>query len=241
MRTLPVGSPTGISGVRAATPARVRAASRMFSRDGRSWLLLATRGHFFASGLLAAALFLLHDPGDVYYRVAGFQVHDLDTLGVAANHPDALDGDPNDDAMAGDHHELVVGLDFLERDAGAGLVGDLEGDDALAAPLLHPILGQLAALAEPVLAHDQEGGVAPDDDHTDDGVGFFQLDPLHAGGHPAHVAHVALMEPDAHALAGREHHVAGRVADLCVYQLVAALDVDGPDPVGPHVPVLREG
>src|SRR5262249_41000766 len=127
-----------------------------------------------------------------------------------------------------------------ERDAGTGLVGHLESDDALAAPLLHPILAELAALAEPVLAHDEQGRVAPDDDHANDCVRFLELDALHAGGNAAHVAHIALVEPDAHALAGSEHDVAGRVADLRVDQLVAGLDIDRPDAVGSYVAVLGE-
>ena len=37
---------------------------------------------------------------------------------------------------------------------------------------------------------------------------FVELDALHAGGGAAHLAHVALMEPDAHAVARGQHDVA---------------------------------
>src|SRR5262249_56739588 len=118
-----------------------------------------------------------------------------------------------------------------------GLVGLLERDDALAAPFLDPVVRQLGPLAEALLAHDQQGRVPADHHHADDLVALFELDALDPGGVPSHLAHVALVEPDAHAVAGGQDDVAVGVADLDVDQLVALLDVYGPNAAGADVSV----
>src|SRR5438876_1064840 len=69
---------------------------------------------------------------------------------------------------------------------------------------------------------------------------LLQLDALHAGGGAPHLAHVALVEADAHPVLGGEHDVAVLVAHLDVDQLVVLLDVDGTEAAGPDVPVGRE-
>src|SRR4029079_12798307 len=241
--TMAARAGTSSSGVRTATPATRSAAARRSASvtSAPGSLLGGGRRNLVTAGtLLRTGFVLLDHPGHAHHRVAGLEVHHLDALSVPADDPDPVHRHPDDDPVPVDHHQLVVRLDLLERHDGAGLVGDLEGDDPLPAPLLDPIVAQLRALAVAVVAHHQQGGVAPDDHHADHGVALVQLDPLHPGGGPAHLPHIALVESDAHPLPGGEHDVAVRVAHLHVDQLVVLFDVDGADPVGPHVAVGRE-
>src|SRR3989442_11957060 len=89
----------------------------------------------------------LHDPGDVHHQITRRQVHDLHALGVPARNADALDRHADHDPFLGDNHQLVVRKDFLEGDDVARLVRTLQGDDAPAAAVLHPVLIELGALA----------------------------------------------------------------------------------------------
>src|SRR5207245_917687 len=62
-----------------------------------------------------------HHPRHVHHQVAGSQVHDLHALGVPPGDADPFDRHPDHDALLGDHHQLVVGQHFLERNDVAGL------------------------------------------------------------------------------------------------------------------------
>src|SRR5207249_3887203 len=71
-------------------------------------------------------------------------------------------------------------------------------------------------------------------------VFLVERDALDAGRRAAHVAHVFLVEADAHAVPGRQHDVVLAVRDLHVDQLVALLDVDGANADRARVPKLRQ-
>src|SRR5690242_1445134 len=162
-------------GVRTATPASPVAASRT------SWavttlllLLLLLRLLCLRRSLLGLAgrarsvlvvgiplpvvgLVFLHDPGHVHEQIARGEVHHLDALRVAARDADPLDRHADHDPLLGDHHQLVVGQHFLERDDVAGLVGALERDDAASTAVLYAVLVELGALAHPLLRDDEQG------------------------------------------------------------------------------------
>src|SRR5205807_6177129 len=123
------------------------------------------------------------------------------------------------------HHQLVVGEHLFEGDDVARLVRTLQGDDAPAAAVLHPILIELGALAHALLGDGEQRGLAAHDHHVDHLVLLVELDPFHAGGRASHVPHVLLMEADAHAVVRGEHDVVPAVGHLHVDQLVALLDV----------------
>src|SRR5256886_4738353 len=245
------------SGVRTATPTSPAAASRT------SWavttlgflflLLLRLRGGGLLGlgGLarrvlvvpLAVAVFrlvFLHDPGHVHQQIARGQVHDLHALGVAAGDANPLDRHPDHDALLGDHHQLVVGEHLFERDDVAGLVRALQGDDTASAAVLHAVLVELGALAHPLFRDGEQRRLASHHDHVDHVVLLVELDPFHAGRRAPHVAHVLLVEADAHAVTGGEHDVVAAVGDLHVDQLVALLDVDGADPHPARIAELGE-
>src|SRR5439155_21982521 len=208
-RYAPSGS-TKRKGVRTATPASPAAASRTSSavttllfllfwlrlRLGRALFALGGRPRRVVVVRVAVVRFVfLHDPGHVHHQIAGRQIHDLHALRVAARNPDPLDRHANHDPLLGDHHELVVGEHFLERDDVAGLVGALQRDDATAAAVLHAVLVQLRALAHALLGDREERRLPAHDHHVDHLVLLVELDSLHAGGRASHVAHVLLVEP----------------------------------------------
>src|SRR6266487_6816713 len=120
-----------------------------------------------AAALAGLVVLFLHDPRHVHDEVAGGQVHDLDALRVAAGDADALDRDADHDPLLGDHHQLVVGQHFLERNDIAGLGAALQGDDAAAAAVLNPVLVELGALAHPLFGHHEERGLAAHHHHVD--------------------------------------------------------------------------
>ena len=99
----------------------------------------------------------------------------------------------------------------------ARLLGAVDGDDPLAAALLHPVIVDVRALPEAALGDDEQRRVALDDDHADDGIALAQLDALHAGRVAAHLAHVHLVEADGQAV---------RVASTMSLDPARHLDVD---------------
>src|SRR5712692_7328424 len=244
-------------GVRTATPASPAAASRtswavttLFFLLLRLWLRLC-RGLFGLGGrprrslvlrvvLAALSVVFLHDPGHVHHQITRRQVHDLHALGVAARNADALDRHADHDPLLGDHHQLVVGEHLLEGDDVARLVRTLQGDDAPAAAVLHPVLIELGALAHALLGDGEQRGLAAHDHHVDHLVLLVELDPFHAGGRASHVPHVLLVETDAHAVVRGEHDVVPAVGHLHVDQLVALFDVDGANADGARVAELRQ-
>src|SRR6266545_6424141 len=157
--------------------------------------------------LVALLALLLHHARHVDDEVAGDEVHDLHALRVAAADADALDGDANHDPLLGDHHQLVVGEHFLEGDDVARLGTALQRDDAAAAAVLNPVFVELRALAHPLLGHHEQRGLAAHHDHVDHVVLLVELDALHAGRRAPHVAHVLLVETDAHAVVRGEDDV----------------------------------
>src|SRR4029077_19952390 len=233
------------SGVRTATPSSHAASSRtssalttllfLFRRLRLCGSLLGLGGRPRGVVVVRVALTVvrfvfLHDPGHVHHQITRRQVHDLDTLGVAARNADALDRHADHDPLLGDHHQLVVGQHLLEGDDVARLVRTLQGDDAPAAAVLDPVLIELGALAHALLGDGEQRGLAAHDHHVDHLVLLVELDPFHAGGRASHVPHVLLVEADAHAVVRGEHDVVPAVGYLHVDQLVALFDVDGPDP-----------
>src|SRR3989454_9391756 len=168
----------------------------------------------------------------VHHQVARSEVHHLHTLRVATRDADALDRDPDDDALLGDHHQLVVGQHFLEGHDVAGLVGALQGDDAAAAAVLDAVLIELGALAHTPRGDGEQRGGASHDHHVDHVILLVEGDAVHPRRRAAHVAHVLLVEPDAHAVARGEDDVVLAVGDLDVDELVTLLDVDGVDARG---------
>src|SRR5882672_5713720 len=246
-------SSTHRSCVRRAIPRRPAAASVM-SRDVTT-LLLGLRGwglgfrlglglrrgsRRVVAVLDVLLLVFLHHARHIHDQVTGRQVHDLHALRVAARDADAFDRHADHDPLLGDHHQLVVGQHLFQRHDVAGLLVALQRDDAAAAAMLHPVLVELRALAHPLLGHHEQRGLAAHHDHVNHVVFLVELDALHAGGRAAHVAHVLLVEADAHAVIRGEDDVVLAVGHLYVDQLVTLLDVDGADPVRARIPELRE-
>src|SRR5882762_7213847 len=244
-------------GVRTVTPASPEAASRtswalttllfllrrLRLRLWRGLLGLggSPRGAVVIRATLAVIRFvLLHHPGHVHHQIARGQIHDLHSLGVATRDADAFHRHADHDPLLGDHHQLVVRKHFLEGDDVAGLIGALQRDDAAAAPMLHAVLIELRALAHALLGDREQRGLAAHHDHVDHLVLFVELDPFDSSGRASHVAHVLLVEPDAHAVMGGEHDVVPAVRDLYVDQLVAFLDIDRANADGARVAELRQ-
>src|SRR5882762_1823835 len=245
------------SGVRTATPASPAAASRTsWALTTLLFLLLRLRFRL-CRGLLGLGgcprgisvvrialtvvrFVFLHNPGHVNHEIARRQVHDFDSLGVPTRDPYALDRYADHDPLLGDHHQLVVGEHFLEGDDVAGLVGALQGDDAAAAAVLYAVLVELRALAHALLGDREQRGLAAHHDHVDYLVLLVELDPFHSSGRASHVAHVLLVEADAHAVMGGEHDVVAAVRHLDIDQLVAFLDVDRANADGARVAELRQ-
>src|ERR1051325_10967543 len=203
-----------------------------FGLGTRRWRLV-----FFLTDLFFV---FLHHARDVHHEIARRQVHDLHALRVAAGDADALDRHADHDAFLRDHHELVVGQHFLQGDHVAGLVVALQRDDAPAAAVLDAILVELRALAHALFGDREQRGFAPHDHHVDDRILLVELDPLHAGGRPAHVADVLLVEANAHAVRRGEHDVVLAVGHLHVDQLVALLDVDRANAHRARIAELRQ-
>src|SRR5262249_33155450 len=150
--------------------------------------------------------FLLH-ACDIDDLIARIQVHQLDTLRVAAADANPFHRAADDDATLGDHHQFVFRHHILQGDELSGLLGLLHRDDPLAAALLHTIVAEHAALADAALAHHQELGALLHHHHADHAVALVELDPLHAGGGAAHFAGIGFVEADAHAKGGGEDDV----------------------------------
>jgi len=114
------------------------------------------------------------------------EVDELDALRVAASHPDVLDTGTHHLPANGDEHNLVVRFHCQRAADLAGLGGGLHGNDALAAARLRAVLVELSALADAVLAGDEQCGVLGHDGGGDEAVFFTQADASHSGGGASH-------------------------------------------------------
>src|SRR5438067_9585423 len=137
-----------------------------------------------------------HDASDIHYQIVGVEVHELDTLGIAPRHANALYRHANRHALLRDEHQLIIGQYFLDRYRVARLLGAMDGDDAFAAAPLDAVFVDWRALAHSLLGDDEQICLAFDDDHTDDLVVSTELDALNDGRVAAHLAPVGLLEPN---------------------------------------------
>src|SRR5690606_21841666 len=143
-----------------------------------------------------AAVVALDDARHADDPLAVVDVEQLDALRVAPDDADVAHAQPDHASAVGDQHHLVVREDLRDADHGAGLLGDLHGDDAAAAATLQTVLVELAALALTALGHREDLRARRQDVDRDDLVVVRQRDAAHAGGVAAHGAHVALGEAD---------------------------------------------
>jgi hypothetical protein len=145
-------------------------------------------------------------------------------------------GDADHLAADGDEHDFV-GVAHGERaDHAAGLVAGLHGDDALAAARLDAVLVEVRALADAVLAGDQQRGVRLDDARRRRRASAFSSSmPLHAtrrcgpsSGRRSSLKRMLMPS------CGDEHDVVVVVAvlprvSLTSIKVVARFDADGDD------------
>ena len=171
-----------------------------------------------------------HDGSD---GVALAEVDDPHALRSAARKADLLDGGADREARAVDDHQVVLVRDGLDRNELAGLLGDVDRLDALAAAVGDAVLVEVGALTVAVLAQHQDVAlvVGLDADHADDLVVALQRDAPHAGADTSDRTHRGLVEADGLALAGGDHHLGGAARELGLDQLVALADDDGVDAV----------
>ncbi len=152
--------------------------------------------------------------------------------GVPTLGRDLLDLHPDDIASRGEHEYLIVGHHGERGHHRTPGSGDLHTPHALAATALAVERLELGALPVAARAHEQHHRAVLDHRRAHHGVlGVLELHAPHAGGGPAHRAHVVLGEADGHAV--RRHHddVVLAVGLDHLHQLVAVLQVDGDQPV----------
>ena len=163
------------------------------------------------------------------------------SLRIAAGDSHSLDGQPNHFAAVGYQHHLVVDADLADADHFAGLVGDVHGDDALAAAMSQPIVGGRRSLAITEFGDGEKGFVVAHGRHRNDFV-FDESDCLaildrlrfefhadDAAGGAAHRARLFFLEANRLSLAGREHDLLIAVGDADVDQSIAVFEVDRDD------------
>ena len=100
---------------------------------------------FFARGcglerLLAFFLIIRYDTRDIVHAVGVVQIHETHALGIPTRDADAFHRHANHHAKLGDQPQLIVREDFLDRHGIPRLFRAMDGDDALAATLLHAVL-----------------------------------------------------------------------------------------------------
>ena len=168
------------------------------------------------------------------------QVDQLHSLSVAAGHADVLHAGAHHLAAEGDEHYLIVVLHGQCAANTAGLGRGLHGDNTLAATRLGAVLVEVRSLADPVFAGNQQGGVLGHDRRRDEPVLTAKLDAAHAGRSAAHGTDVFLVEADAQAGVGDEHHLVVAGGQLDRDESIALVNADGVDAVAADVGVGLE-
>src|SRR5699024_3828655 len=157
-----------------------------------------------------------HHASHIAYPVSVVEVHELHALRVATRDADPLYRHPDHHAVLGDQHQLIVGEHLLERHHIARLVGAVQRDDPLPAPLLHAIGVDRRALPHSLLSDHEQGRVALHHHHPLHHIVGAKLDPLHTGGVATHLAHVRFVEADGETVLGGQHDVVAPRGDLNV-------------------------
>ena len=128
-----------------------------------------------------------------------------------------------------DHEDLVVEADHEGGHHVALLGGELDAAHALAAAALAVEVLELGALAVAGVGDDEHGDVVAAGVEAHDLVLGPHLHAAHAGGGPAHRAHVVLGEADGLAELRQHEDVVAAVGGDHLHQLVAVAEVDGDD------------
>src|SRR4051812_37074931 len=116
--------------------------------------------------------------------------------------------EPDGFSFLGHDHHVILILYQADTDDRTVAVGRLDGNDALAAAGLAPVLGNGRPLTIAVLARGQERdvlfGFRVHDFKTDDLVPIVEFNAAHARSRPAHGADFVFGEPDGHATPRRK-------------------------------------
>ena len=100
-------------------------------------------------------IILSRDHADGGNGVVLAQVYQLDALGVASENAEGVHVESDGNAGAVDNHQVVIVGHILEGDKIAGLFGDLDGADTLAATVGDAVVLEEGAFAEAVLGDDE--------------------------------------------------------------------------------------
>ncbi len=138
---------------------------------------------------------------------------------------------PDEDAAIGHDDNVVLFLDLFDCHHPAGLLGRLDCEDPLPAPVADPVFVGFAALAEPFFCCNQNSRSGPpENDGTDNAVVFLgKPHRPHSSCSPAHDADFLFMEPDGHSLRRADDHVLLPVREMHIDQPVSLVEPDGHD------------
>src|SRR4029078_11699497 len=112
---------------------------------------------------------------------------------------DRVARDANELAALGDDEQLALVVHGERADDLSRLLGRLHVDDALAAPRLQAIRGELGTLSVTALGERECLFVALHHGGRHDVIALFERDAAHAARLPAHVADARLLERDRNA------------------------------------------
>src|SRR5262245_15100551 len=142
---------------------------------------------------------------------------------------------PQNHALLGDEHQLLVLEDTGDADDPTVALTGLDVDDADAAAALHPVLVDLGPLPVAVFGDGENRPAGSQHLHADHLVVVAEGDALHAVGRAAHGADVVFGEPDGHTIPGPNDDFALAVGELDAHHRVALVDADGDDAAGARV------
>ena len=146
--------------------------------------------------------------------------HEPHALGGPADVGHLGDGGADDGAVVPDQHHVLIAQGHLAAREIAGLLRQVHGRDALAAPALGPILILVGPLAHAPLGDGEQRAAGHDLDHIHHLVPIVQADGADALAAPARGAHVGLGEADALALSAGNEELVLTGGDLHAHELV---------------------
>ena len=139
------------------------------------------------------------------HNLAAFpEVHDFDALGISADLADFVRRDSDNDAVVGDNHNIIVGVDHFQAHEFSGFLVEHARFDAHTRTALHAVFVGRGAFSEAVFGDCQNFFVFFDHCHIDGVVAGVQFHTAYALAVSAHCADVCLAEADTLAFVRRD-------------------------------------
>src|SRR5690606_3190486 len=180
-------------------------------------------------------LFMFH-LGNRCNLIIAFKADQTNALSGSTHYPPLTGGNPDNDAGLVDDHQIIVASHIFYRPQLAGLIGHVDGFHTSPTAIGYAVILNVRSFAVTFFGNDQNGCIVIiNTTHANYlVVRAGKGNPSYTRGGASHRADGRFVEPDCSSRFQRHYDLAASICEARFEQLVAFVDVDGIDAVGPR-------